>query len=956
MNRVLAVLLGLSLFLASCGGPSPEAAPAAAVAGAEQVAVSDGADASSESDLSALATTGLTGEYFDTLDFTGPKKTKVDLTVSKSWGTAAPVAGIAPTTYSVRWTGQIAAKYTETYTFFLTSSGGARLMVNGVALVNSFDDHALKTDTGTIALKAGVKYDIRIDYFRGTVNPGVLKLDWRSPSQARQAVPNESLSNGTTNTESAIGIVAKNPKFASTGDKLTAQSSYALVSNNGSILLFSLLENPTRVYLSGVSGGKVREIIRIQKNGTDIVLTDILNSNTAEINNLDNYFGSNGKIIDSKHSEISNTIADLLSSAYYGGKTQKTQGGISTQGIGSVILCKFIEPPPGCAGGVCDAKATSYRDAICTEVGLVEDIISLLKGNAVSFGQFVITVGTAGPDFFDVSLKEWRIRIVMHWDAWEEYKKCTADNTYKPTSNGTNGAAQGCIVGFKIDPQNIVIDAIVGTTGRFKANITNQSSDPDPALKANTLLDIKAQVSTSTPEYFGVYDGTTLTIAPDETRWLYIVGYVCPPTPQVISALILVQHNANRPISSPNVSVQVNCKNIPPVMSDPTPNPINLRGKIGEIPASFFTFQNLAPESTLNYTLSGSAGLKLGPVAGALAGGETASIAVAQECVTAGVQNGTVTVKSDDPAKPSVEVRVILSCESGTPINVDIKYATNYSFFPYVDSYPGLNGRPPLPAGGQISLSNFGTAGYSATWTADRGTIVASPDGSSAIFTAPLANPGKEVSDVTVTAVSKTDPSKSDTFVIAVTPITLDIQYETGYVFFPYVDSYPGLNGRPALPAGGQVSLKNLGTAGYPATWTTDRGTIAASQDGSSAVFTAPLANPGTGLSYATVTAISDVDPSKSDVFVVSIAPITVDIQYETGYVFFPYMDSYPGLTTRPGLSGGGQVKLYNFGTAGYPVAWSTNGGSILPSPDGSSAIFTAPLGSSGFIIVTATN
>jgi hypothetical protein len=101
----------------------------------------------------------------------------------------------------------------------------------------------------------------------------------------------------------------------------------------------------------------------------------------------------------------------------------------------------------------------------------------------------------------------------------------------------------------------------------------------------------------------------------------------------------------------------------PPKMSDPTPNPVNLRGKIGEIPASFFTFQNLAPGSTLHYTLSGSAGLKLGPVAGALAGNETASIAVAQECVTAGVQNGTVTVKSDDPAKPSVEVKVILNCE-----------------------------------------------------------------------------------------------------------------------------------------------------------------------------------------------------------------------------------------------------------------------------------------------------
>src|SRR3712207_7898002 len=62
---------------------------------------------------------------------------------------------VEPTTYSVRWTGQIEAKYTETYTFRTASADGVRLWVDGQLVVDNWTTHTARIDTGTIALEAG---------------------------------------------------------------------------------------------------------------------------------------------------------------------------------------------------------------------------------------------------------------------------------------------------------------------------------------------------------------------------------------------------------------------------------------------------------------------------------------------------------------------------------------------------------------------------------------------------------------------------------------------------------------------------------------------------------------------------------------------------------------------------------------------------------------------------------
>ena len=76
---------------------------------------------------------GLSAVYYDNQNFTGATVSRVDPTVNFDWGTGSPAPGIGADTFSVRWTGQVQAQFSQTYTFYTTSDDGVRLWVNGAA-------------------------------------------------------------------------------------------------------------------------------------------------------------------------------------------------------------------------------------------------------------------------------------------------------------------------------------------------------------------------------------------------------------------------------------------------------------------------------------------------------------------------------------------------------------------------------------------------------------------------------------------------------------------------------------------------------------------------------------------------------------------------------------------------------------------------------------------------------
>jgi regulation of enolase protein 1 (concanavalin A-like superfamily) len=131
---------------------------------------------------------GLTGDYYDNMDFTGTKVSRIDRSVNFDWGSGIPIAGIGADTFTVRWSGQVQAVSSENYTFYTTTDDGVRLWVNGQLLIDRWVNQGPTEWSGSISLTAGQKYDIRMDYFENG-GGAMARLSWSSASIAKQIVP-----------------------------------------------------------------------------------------------------------------------------------------------------------------------------------------------------------------------------------------------------------------------------------------------------------------------------------------------------------------------------------------------------------------------------------------------------------------------------------------------------------------------------------------------------------------------------------------------------------------------------------------------------------------------------------------------------------------------------------------------------------------------------------------------
>jgi hypothetical protein len=136
--------------------------------------------------------TGLSATYFDNLDFTAPVVTRVEKKVYADFGVAAPAEGVAPTTYSVRWTGKIKPSFSETYTFHTTADDGVRLWVNHRLVIDDWNTHKPLERSGTVALEANKRVDIQLEYFNKR-GGGSVQLWWSSASQPKAVVPTSRL-------------------------------------------------------------------------------------------------------------------------------------------------------------------------------------------------------------------------------------------------------------------------------------------------------------------------------------------------------------------------------------------------------------------------------------------------------------------------------------------------------------------------------------------------------------------------------------------------------------------------------------------------------------------------------------------------------------------------------------------------------------------------------------------
>jgi hypothetical protein len=131
---------------------------------------------------------GLRGEYYSDSALTNLAAQRTDSKIEYLWGTSAPTPQVGADNFSVRWTGQIEPLYSQVYTFYLTTDDGSRMWVNGVQIINGWVDQSPTTRSGTIALVAGQKYDLRVEVYERAGSASAV-LEWQSARQARQVVP-----------------------------------------------------------------------------------------------------------------------------------------------------------------------------------------------------------------------------------------------------------------------------------------------------------------------------------------------------------------------------------------------------------------------------------------------------------------------------------------------------------------------------------------------------------------------------------------------------------------------------------------------------------------------------------------------------------------------------------------------------------------------------------------------
>ena len=100
-----------------------------------------------------------------------------------------PPEGVKTDGFAVRWSGEIEALYSESYTFITGADDGVRVWLNGEQIIDDWADHdRTETTSDPVPLQAGQRYPIIVE---GYENGGEAEwqLYWQSQSTTRQVVP-----------------------------------------------------------------------------------------------------------------------------------------------------------------------------------------------------------------------------------------------------------------------------------------------------------------------------------------------------------------------------------------------------------------------------------------------------------------------------------------------------------------------------------------------------------------------------------------------------------------------------------------------------------------------------------------------------------------------------------------------------------------------------------------------
>ncbi len=136
---------------------------------------------------------GIRGNYYQGMNFDSIALTRIDPQINFAWGDGEPDPAVGADNFSCRWTGEVEAAFTETYTFYTMSDDGVRLWIDGQQLVDNWTDHGTTENKGTINLIAGNTYSVVMEMYEND-GGAVAELRWSSPHTPKQLIPQAALS------------------------------------------------------------------------------------------------------------------------------------------------------------------------------------------------------------------------------------------------------------------------------------------------------------------------------------------------------------------------------------------------------------------------------------------------------------------------------------------------------------------------------------------------------------------------------------------------------------------------------------------------------------------------------------------------------------------------------------------------------------------------------------------
>ncbi len=145
--------------------------------------------------------------------FTSFVLSRTDPQIDFAWGDGSPDPSINADIFSARWTGEVEAAFTETYTFETRTDDGSRLWINGQLIVDQWVDQGPTPASGEIDLVAGNSYSLVMEYYENA-GGAVAELRWSSPSTPKQIIPQAALS-------PPIKASIPSPANGATGAKMT---------------------------------------------------------------------------------------------------------------------------------------------------------------------------------------------------------------------------------------------------------------------------------------------------------------------------------------------------------------------------------------------------------------------------------------------------------------------------------------------------------------------------------------------------------------------------------------------------------------------------------------------------------------------------------------------------------------------------------------------------------------